>query len=509
MKILSAAQIRQADAYTIAEEQIPSAALMERAAKALVTWFDNKFAGRARRILICCGPGNNGGDGLAIARLLFDKGYDIRVWIVAATDHFSPDFVLNRGRLPAGVPVTTIAAATGIPPALEADFILDALFGTGLSRPLSGLYAAVIDQINGSPATRVAIDMPSGLFSDAPAPAGSRIVRARYTLSFELPKLAFFLPQNAPFVGTWYVVPIGLSPAFLATAVTENQVISPGLVAGLLKPRLKFSHKGTYGHALLLVGSYGKMGAATLAARACLRSGVGLLTVRCPGVGDPILQINVPEAMTLPDAEERHLAALPELEPYQAIGAGPGLGQAPATRQLIRTLLKTAGAPLVLDADALNLIAEEDLLSQLPAQAILTPHPKEFERLAGKAQDDYHRLEQLRHLCRKHQCYIVLKGGHTCIGTPGGTLYFNCTGNPGMATGGTGDVLTGIITALVAQQYPSLAACLLGVYIHGLAGDLAKAEVGETALIASDLIEKLGPAFELVNPDRPEPGFSD
>jgi NAD(P)H-hydrate epimerase len=273
-------------------------------------------------------------------------------------------------------------------------------------------------------------------------------------------------------------------------------VVSPDLVAGLLKPRLKFSHKGTYGHALLLVGSYGKMGAATLASRACLRSGVGLLTVHCPRVGYHVLQISVPEAMTLPDAEERYLTELPDLGSYQAIGAGPGLGQAPATRQLIRSLLKAADAPLVLDADALNLIAAEDLLAKVPPQAILTPHPKEFERLAGKADDDYHRLEQLRRLCRKHQCYIVLKGGHTCIGTPGGTLYFNCTGNPGMATGGTGDVLTGIITALVAQQYPPLEACLLGVYIHGLAGDLARDEKGEIALIASDLVEKLGAAFQ-------------
>lgn len=498
MKILSAAQIRQADAHTIAEEQIPSAALMERAAKAFVTWFDNKFSGQAHRILVCCGPGNNGGDGLAIARLLFGKGYEVRVWTVAGNGACSPDFQLNRGRLPAGVPVTAIAAEADLPASPDADFILDGLFGTGLNRPASGLYAAVINHINGSPATRVAIDIPSGLFADAPNPAGSAIVRAHYTLSFELPKLAFLLAQNQDFVGSWCVAPIGLSPAFLASAPTPHQLISPDLVAGLVKPRLKFSHKGTYGHALLLVGSYGKMGAATLASRACLRSGVGLLTVHCPRAGYLVLQISVPEAMTLPDAQEHYLTQLPDLGAYQAIGAGPGLGKAPATRQLIRDLLQTAQVPLVLDADALNLIAEEGLLPQLPAQAILTPHPKEFERLAGKAENDYHRLQLLQQLCRQHQCYIVLKGGHTCIGTPEGSLYFNCTGNPGMATGGTGDVLTGIITALAAQHYTPLEACLLGVYVHGLAGDLAKDEKGEIALVASDLIEKLGAAFEQV-----------
>lgn len=500
MKVLSALQIRQADAYTIAEEQITPDALMERAAQAFVTWFHNKFSTPAGRILICCGPGNNGGDGLAIARLLSGKGHDITVWIVAASDRFSPDFRLNQERLPGGVVVKAIAAQADIRPATGQDFILDALFGTGLSRPVSGLYAAVIEQMNASPATRIAIDIPSGLFTDAPSPAGAPIVRAQYTLSFELPKLAFLLPQNGAFVGTWYVAPIGLSQAFLAKTATDQVIIDPDLIAGLLKPRLKFSHKGTYGHALLLAGSYGKMGAAVLAARACLRSGVGLLTVHCPGAGYNILQTSVPEAMTLTDAGERHLTRLPDLKPYQAIGAGPGLGKAPATRQLIRDLIQSAPAPLVFDADALNLIAEAGWLPALPAQTILTPHPKEFERLAGKADHDFHRLEQLRQLCRAHQCYIVLKGSHTCIGTPEGTLYFNSTGNPGMATGGTGDVLTGIITGLVAQQYTALEACLLGVYIHGLAGDLAKADQGEVALIASDVIQHLGAAFEQAKP---------
>jgi NAD(P)H-hydrate epimerase len=502
MKILSAAQIRQADAHTLAEEQIPSAALMERAAKAFVTWFDNKFPEQGRRILVCCGPGNNGGDGLAIARLLLAKGYALNVWLVAEDDRLSPDCRLNLERLPAAVALTRVSADTSIPASIEADFIVDALFGTGLSRPVSGLFGAVIDKINDSPATRVAVDMPSGLFADAPNAADAPIVQAHYTLSFELPKLAFFLPQHHAFVGNWEVVPIGLSAAFLADAETNTLVISPELVGSILRPRQKFSHKGTYGHALLLAGSYGKMGAAVLASRACLRSGVGLLTVQCPQVGYDILQTGAPEAMALPDADAHHLTGLPPLEAYQAIGAGPGLGTAPATRQLIRDLLQVAAVPLVLDADALNLVAEEGLLPRLPPQTILTPHPKEFERLAGKAEHDYHRLDQLRRLCREHQCYIILKGGHTCIGTPEGTLYFNCTGNPGMATGGTGDVLTGIVTALAAQQYSPLEACLLGVYIHGRAGDIAKTEKGEMALIASDVIDNLGAAFVQVNPTK-------
>lgn len=502
MKILSATQIRQADAHTIAEEQIPSHALMERAAKAFVTWFENKFPGPTGPILICCGPGNNGGDGLAIARLLQERGYGIQVWIVAISDRFSQDFHLNRERLPAGIPVTEIANEAAIPASIHADFIFDALFGTGLSRPIEGLYAALIQHINASPATRIAIDIPSGLFTDSSSPADAAIVQAHYTLSFELPKLAFLLPQNQAFVETWCVAPIGLSLSFLTSATTDHHLITPDLITGLLKSRLKFSHKGTYGHALLLAGSYGKMGAAVLASQACLRSGTGLLTVHCPGAGNDILQVKVPEAMTLPDTEVQHLSSLPALKTYQAIGAGPGLGKAPATAQLIRELLQTAQAPMVLDADALNLIALEGLLAALPAGTILTPHPKEFERLAGKAEDDFHRLALLRQLCRQHQCYIILKGAHTCIGTPEGALYFNCTGNAGMATGGTGDVLTGIITGLLAQQYRPLEACLLGVYIHGLAGDLAKASVGEIALIASDVIDNLGAAFEQARPAK-------
>ncbi|MGV3503404.1 MAG: NAD(P)H-hydrate dehydratase [Adhaeribacter sp.] len=496
MKILSADQIRQADAATIAAEGIASAELMERAARAFVAWFENKFAGQGRRLLICCGPGNNGGDGLAIARLLAARGYEAQVWIVANQERFSPDFVLNRGLLPAGLPVKRLAAPSDIPELPDTDFIFDALFGTGLSRPLQGVYAAVITCINALPATRVAIDLPSGLFADAPSPAGGAIVEAHYTLGFELPKLAYLLAQNHPFVGTWCLAPIGLSPGFLDQVAASQFLLGPESLQQLLKPRGKFSHKGTYGHALLLAGSYGKMGAATLASRACLRSGVGLLTVHCPAVGYQILQISVPEAMTLPDARQHHLSELPPLTPYQAIGVGPGLGQGPATGQVVAKLLQTARVPLVLDADALNLVAAAGLLPQLPPRTILTPHPKEFERLAGPARDDFHRLELLRQLCRTYQCYVVLKGGHTCIGSPEGNLYFNATGNPGMATGGTGDVLTGILTALVAQGYPPGEACQLGVYLHGLAGDLAKIKEGEVALVASDLIAQLGPAFE-------------
>ncbi|MGV3587268.1 MAG: NAD(P)H-hydrate dehydratase [Adhaeribacter sp.] len=495
MKILTAPQIREADQRTITEENIPSAALMERAANTFTDWFTGKFPANGKSILVCCGPGNNGGDGLAIARMLHALHYPVTVWIVAPENKFSPDFLTNQERLLPTIPVVNIKQAADIPATLGSDLVIDGLFGTGLSRPVSGIFSEVINHLNNLPAVKIAIDVPSGLYTEQPNQPDDVIVQAQYTLSFEVPKLAFLLPQNEKFVGEWHLESINLSPDYLQEVKTNKYIISREQVAGLLKPRSKFSHKGTYGHALLLAGSYGKMGAAALASRACLRSGVGLLSVHCPKIGYTILQTAAPEAMTLPDTEENHLTQLPDLNIYQAIGIGPGLGKEPATRNLVRQLLQTTSAPLIIDADALNIISEENLQINLPGNTILTPHPKEFERLAGAATNDYHRLELLQEFCRNYQCYVVLKGGHTCIGTPAGELYFNITGNPGMATGGTGDVLTGIITALVAQKYSPLDACCLGVYIHGLAGDLARNQVGEISLIASDLIENLGAAF--------------
>jgi len=468
---------------------------MERAAQAFVNWFTAGFALKNKSIGVFCGPGNNGGDGLAIARLLHGQKLAVSVWIAAPEEKFSADFEANRNCLPPEIPFTAITPDTPIITETF-DFILDGLLGTGLSRPVTGLLAEVIQHMNKSSACIIAIDIPSGLYTEQPQEPSDIIVQADYTCSFELPKLAFFLPQNALYVGRWHVEPIGLNAIYIQTAETNKYLVTPALISSFFKKRGKFSHKGTYGHALLLAGSYGKIGAAVLASRACLKSGVGLLSVACPQVGYAILQTTVPEAMTIPDTSSHHISQLPDLEMYGAIGAGPGLGKAPETREALTHLLTQTTAPLILDADALNIVAEdESLRAQLPKNTILTPHPKEFERLAGPAKNDYHRLELLLQFCQKYGVYVLLKGGHTCIGTPDGTLYFNATGNPGMATGGTGDVLTGIITGLVAQKYTSREACLLGVYIHGLAGDLAKNRTGEAALLASDVIEALGEAF--------------
>jgi len=502
MHILTAAQTRQADQATIREQGITSEALMERAALAFTDWLTaRQTPAEAGEIVVFCGPGNNGGDGLAAARLLHQRGYAVRVYLLSA-EKYSPDFTLNRQRLPA-VPVAELSPKN-LPAIPARALVVDALFGTGLTRPLTGAAAAVVAHLNEVGARVVAVDIPSGLFADAPQPPDSPVVRARHTVSFELPKLAFLLPQNADFVGRWHVLPIGLSRQFIGGVNSAMHLVDATLLAGRLPRRATFAHKGTYGHALLLAGSYGKLGAAVLAARACLRSGVGLLTVRVPTVGYDILQISAPEAMLLPDPAADFVTELPALKPYSAIGMGPGLGQEDSTRQVLKKLLREAKVPLVLDADALNLLgAHPDLLALLPPDTLLTPHPKEFERLAGPAHHDYHRLELLREFCHRHRCYVVLKGAYTCLGTPDGHLYFNTTGNPGMATGGSGDVLTGILTALRAQKLSSLDAALLGIYAHGRAGDLAAQQTGQAGLIAGDIIDHLGPAFQELTTNEP------
>jgi NAD(P)H-hydrate epimerase len=330
----------------------------------------------------------------------------------------------------------------------------------------------------------------------ADAPSSGAILNADFTVSFQLPKLAFLLPRNAAFVGEWVLADIGLSKDFIRNAVTPYYFTREKAVRRMLRKRNRFDHKGTYGHALLVAGSLGKMGAAVLAARSALRAGLGLLTVHIPKCGNVVLQSSVPEAMVSLDRNEEIFTSPPSLDNYSAIGIGPGLGLSNETSQAFEFVLRHYKRPVVVDADALNMLAERKaLLKLLPERSILTPHPKEFERLTGSAADDFARLEALKQLAAQTRCIIVLKGAFTAIADPDGTVYFNSTGNPGMATGGTGDVLTGIITGLLAQQYPPLEAARLGVYLHGLAGDLAVVEKGMTSMIASDLTNSLPAAF--------------
>ncbi|MDB5235867.1 MAG: hypothetical protein JWR44_2860 [Hymenobacter sp.] len=518
MKILTAAQTRELDHATIQEQGISPAALMERAARAFAEWFFGRFKpDAAGEILLLCGPGNNGGDGLAIARMLHQANYPVRVALLPAEKQ-SADWQHNRQRLPAAVPVADVSEAE-LPAISPTALVIDALFGTGLTRPLQGLAAALVAHLNQANARVIAVDLPSGLFADAPQPMDSAIVRAHHTVSFGLPKLTFLLPQNAAFVGEWHMQDIGLSASFIEAVASPWFYTDATAMAGALPVRPKFGHKGTFGHGLLLAGSRGKIGAAVLAAGACLRGGVGLLTVRVPGCGYDILQTSVPEAMCLDDPAADFLSELPGLKPYQAVGIGPGLGQAEASLNVLRQLLQQAttgaagsGDPearpkppaLIIDADALNLLgAHRELLALLPENTVLTPHPKEFERLTEPARDDYHRLDLLRDFAQRHRCLVVLKGAYTCLAMPTGELHFNSSGNPGMATGGSGDVLTGLLMALRADARLSpFEAVRLGVYAHGRAGDLAAAETGQAGLVAGDIARFIGPALAELTPTR-------
>lgn len=496
MKLYTAAQTRAWDAFTMEHEPVSSVNLMERAATALTGWL-LAHAPTSGRCYVFCGMGNNGGDGLVVARLLHQAGWPVRVFAVRHAERPSDDFQINLERFQALGKVSWVEEKEpAFPEIAPDDLVIDSLLGSGLNRPATGLLAKTIGKINESRATVVAVDIASGLFADAPNGPKDAIVRPRFTVGFQRPKLAFLQPGLAEFVGEWTVLNIGLSTDFDQQTETPFFLTDGAEMEPFLKPRSRFSHKGTYGHALLAVGSFGKIGAAVLAARACLRSGVGLLTVQVPGCGYGVLQTAAPEAMCLTDPDERVHTTVPDLKPYQAVGVGPGLGKDDRTKAFLEEVLvkaKRARLPLVLDADALNLLsADEDLLKKLPPDSLLTPHPKEFERLAGAWANDYERLNLLRDFSRKTGSVVVLKGAYTAVGTPEGQVHFNATGNPGMATGGTGDVLTGLLTGLRAQGFSAEDAAIFGVYQHGLAGDRAAEARGQSALIAGDLVEHLG-----------------
>ncbi len=499
MKILPVEKIREADAYTIEHEPVKSVDLMERAAAKCFKWLKKRIDAD-RPVLIFCGTGNNGGDGLAIARMMSDYHSDISVFVARFSEKCSDDFLINYNRLKeiAGIHCEDLKEGDKLPEINDGDVVIDAMFGSGLSKPVTGFPAGVIRHINAAKALLVAIDMPSGLFCDSHTDikAGA-VIRADFTLTFQTPKLSFMFPGSDSLVGEWEVLDIGLHEEYISNVEVKNILVTRQLASGLLKPRTKFAHKGNFGHALLIAGGYGRMGAAVLASEACLRSGVGLLHTHTPAKAVQVIQTAVPEAMVTIDPDEGSFTALPDLSPFTAIGTGPGIGFNEKTRTALKLLIQNATVPLLFDADALTILGENKTwISFIPKGSIFTPHPKEFERLAGKSSDDFHRNRLQREFCIKNGVYVVLKGAHTCICGPDGTCYFNTTGNPGMATAGSGDVLTGLILGLLAQKYHPLDACLLGVYVHGLAGDLAAKKEGMEAVIAGDIAGKIGKAFK-------------
>lgn len=494
MKILAAAQIKEIDNYTIAHEPIKSIDLMERAATAFTEWFISRF-GPKSEVCIVCGNGNNGGDGLAIGRLLLQMNYKVEVFAIKTSAKASEDFRLNEEKLKKLAPVTAIASREDIPDLGHCQIIIDAIFGSGLSRPVEGLYAEVIEAVNRAEKKIIAVDIASGLFADRHSSQG-KIINAAHTVAFQLPKLAFFMPENADFVGSWHVVDIGLMQEAIDDQETFSYLLSSASVSALLRPRRKFSHKGTHGKALIMAGSYGKMGAAVLCGKAALRSGLGLLTMNIPRCGYDIMQAVVPEAMVVVDEGDHYLTSYADMSGYNALGIGPGIGREQETVYSLMQTIQNYKGPMVIDADGLNIISEHpEMLQLLPENTILTPHPKEFERLAGSWADDFEKVNKQRDFSKANKLIIVLKGAHTSISLPSGSIFFNRTGNPGMASGGTGDVLTGMLSALLAQGYLPDDAAKAGVYLHGLAGDLASAAKGEIGLIASDVIDHIPQAF--------------
>lgn len=497
MKILSAQEIRQWDQFTIEHEPVSSINLMERAASECVYWLMKHYPD-AESFVVFCGKGNNGGDGLAIARMLLEKKYPVNVYILEFGHKGTDDFQANLSRLQqlSSTAIHFVQSEEHFPAISPGEVIIDALFGSGLNRSLEDVTAKLVDHMNASGNETIAIDIPSGLFVDRSS-KGNVTVVAKHTLSFQCYKLAFLVPENAPVIGEVHILDIGLHPEFLTSVSTQFELLERSIVRSIHKARNRFSHKGSFGHALLIAGSYGKIGAAVLSAKACLRSGPGLLTCHIPKCGYDILQTSVPEAMVMTDFNSSFLTKIEEdLTKYESIGIGPGIGTASETKMLLREILDAYRSPIVIDADALNILSsQKDLRSLIPAGSILTPHPKEFERLFGESVNDFERIQLALQKAKELNCIIILKGHHTLIATPDQKGFFNSTGNAGMATGGAGDVLTGILTGLLAQGYSSSETAILGVYLHGLAGDIAANELSMEALIAGDIAYFISRAF--------------
>ncbi len=512
--ILTPSEIKDWDSYTVIQEGIESHMLMERAAAQCSLWIQSTFSDLNAHFVIFCGPGNNGGDGLAISRQLIQLGYQVTT-LVIHPKLGNRDFQINLQRLQnINHEVLEWDSTTKInltQPNKTHFIAIDAVLGIGLNKPIQGKYSEVIQYINQNFNQIISIDIPSGLFANEPSAISNNlnIVKANQTLTFQALKLALLAPENDIYFGEIILIDIKLSPTFLNqyNGTKHPTFITSQTINDIYKKPNKFSHKGDNGHAILIGGSFGKFGAISLATKAALHSGAGLISVLAPGLAFHTLQLAIPEAMLItPETDQNNWLLETQINQFlplpsntSAVGIGPGLGKSTETKKALLHFLKTATLPLVLDADALNIVAAENALHLIPKSSILTPHPKEFERLFGKSNNSFERWEKLSKRAKQYKCTILLKGHHTAIATPNGELFFNSTGNPGMATGGSGDVLTGILVACLAKGYTPIETAILGVYIHGLAADIATTkEFSQESLSASGIIQHLGAAFKQV-----------
>jgi len=493
MKILTSEQIRRIDAETIKREGIPSLELMKRAGTAFYNRFTERYPDKNISVLIFSGVGNNGGDGLMVARLLHKSGYSVKVCVVEYSDHYTEDCAHNLRRVKAeNIACCKIKAEKDIPDMERYDVIIDGIFGTGLSREVQGIAAQVIRRINESRKPVISIDVPSGLFLDRKT---SFAVQATETITFQIPKLALYLPENKDFTSDVWIVDIGLDRKAIDEEESDMYFTEMGEIASLLKPLEKFAHKGTEGHALIIGGSLGKTGSVCLASRAALKTGCGLVTAYLPQCGVPVIQSYFPEAMAIEDQHREHISNIQYSLKPDAIGIGIGMGLHPETQEALHRFLQENHTPLVIDADGLNIMAQhKEWVALLPPKTILTPHPRELSRLIGEWSDDYDKIQKTWLFTKENDLVVVIKGAYSLI-IDAESLYINSTGTPALATAGSGDVLTGMITSLLAQGYKPMDATRVGVFLHGLTADLTKESIHPRSFIASDIIENIGNAY--------------
>ncbi len=500
MKILNTAQIRELDKYTIEHEPIKAIDLMERAAKAIAHAIMEEWIEHTP-VIVFAGPGNNGGDGLAVARILAEADYQVSVYLFNIHNKLSEECATNRQRIINCKKVSKFTEVTldFDPPELTpATLIIDSLFGSGINKPLMGGFASLVKYINQSPAKVVSIDIPSGLMcEDNSYNIRPNIIRANLTLTLQQLKLSMMFADCQQYIGRLRVLDIRLSPEYIRNTETAYRIIEEHELRPRLRQRNDFAHKGTMGHALIIAGSYGMAGAAILATRGCLRAGAGKVTTHTPKRNYSIMQTAVPEAIMQMDHEETYFSESVDTDGFDAVAIGPGLGRNENTSIALIGQIRRTQCPVVVDADAINILANHQAwLQQLPKGIILTPHPKEFDRLVGSvSNNDYDRLTRALQLAERLQGYVILKGHHSALCMPNGHVVFNSSGNSGMATAGSGDVLTGILAALLARGYERAEACMLGMYLHGLAGDIAAKQVGKESLVAGDIIRFLPKAF--------------
>jgi NAD(P)H-hydrate epimerase len=502
MKLFTASQIQAWDAHTIKEQGITSFALMERASFRLFEAIAANHLKENDVVHIVCGPGNNAGDGIQLATfLLLHTSVTIHIYIHA--DGFKPEsdaqqswLVLNKhnsARLFCHHHDEFFSAALA-----TKDILIDAVFGTGYRLESDAYYVQLVATMNEKNGVKIAIDIPSCLPTDFQLhPIAHPVFKAQYTYTFQVPKLSFLLPETGSYVGQFTILDIGLSNQFRETEPSNTLLITEQMVKAMLKPSTKFAHKGTHGHLLTIGGSFGKMGAAILMAKSALHTGAGLVTAYIPKTGYQVLQTALPECMVLVDENLYEISKMPQANAHDAYAVGPGMGTSAETQHALMNWLTTIKNPVVLDADALNILArQKDEMGNInfPENCIITPHPKEFDRLAGRSVNSAERIEKLKHFAQQYKVVVVLKGAHTAIATPGGQLYFNTTGTPAMATAGSGDVLTGVIGALLVRKYDSVSAALVAVHIHGLAGEIAVKN--SYTLLASDIANCVGVALK-------------